>query len=123
MWDDKMYRRDVALIFDREANQILMALEPINHSIIRSRLYSGFEKLTIVQCCAPTEDAADGENDEFYSELQEILAYIPKHDITIVMGDINAKIGSDNTMFEEYIGKHGLEVKKKKTSNNKGRFV
>ncbi|GFS14909.1 trichohyalin-like [Elysia marginata] len=48
-----------------------------------------------------------------FSKLQEALTYIPKHDITIVMGDLNAKVGSDNTEFEEYMGKHGLGVRKK----------
>ncbi|GFR58180.1 craniofacial development protein 2 [Elysia marginata] len=45
--------------------------------------------------------------------VQEILTYIPKHVITIVMGDLNAKVGPDNTGFEEYTGKHGLGVRNK----------
>ncbi|GFR97953.1 craniofacial development protein 2 [Elysia marginata] len=86
-----------------------MEWEPIIHRIIRARLYSTIAKLTIVKCYAPTDDAADDEKDEFYSKLQEILTYIPKHDMTIVMGDLKAKVGSDNTGIEEYMGKHGLE--------------
>ncbi|GFR93740.1 craniofacial development protein 2-like [Elysia marginata] len=90
--DHGLHRRGVALIFDRKTNKSLMEWEPINHRIIRARLYSRFAKLTIVQCYAPTEDAADDEKDEFYSKLQEVLTYIQKHDITIVMGDLNAKV-------------------------------
>ncbi|GFS12286.1 craniofacial development protein 2-like [Elysia marginata] len=97
--DDGLHRGGVASIFDKKTNKSLMEWEPINHRIIRA-LYSRFAKLTIVQCYAPTEDAADDEKDEFYSKLQEFLTYIPKHDITIVMGDLNAKVGSDNTGFE-----------------------
>ncbi|GFS23570.1 craniofacial development protein 2 [Elysia marginata] len=110
--DDGLHRGGVALIFDRKTNKSPMEWKPINHRIIRARLYSRFSKLTIVQCYAPTEDAA-GEKDEFYSKLQKVLTYIPKHDITIVMGDLNAKVGSDNTGFEEYMGKHGLGVRNK----------
>ncbi|GFS05814.1 endonuclease-reverse transcriptase [Elysia marginata] len=46
--------------------------------------------------------------DEFYSKLQEVLTYIPKHGITIFMGDLNAKVGSDNTGFD--MGKQGLGI-------------
>ncbi|GFS14922.1 craniofacial development protein 2-like [Elysia marginata] len=106
--DHGLHRGGVALIFDRKTNKSLMEWEPINHRIIRARLYSRFAKLTIVQCYASIEDAAD---DEFYSKLQEVLTYIPKHHITIVMGDLNAKVGSDNTGFEKYMGKQGRGVR------------
>ncbi|GFR75443.1 craniofacial development protein 2-like [Elysia marginata] len=88
--DDGLHREGVALVFDRETNKNLMEWEPINHRTIRARLYSRFAKLTTVQCYAPTEAAADDEKDKFYSKLQEILSYIPKHNITVVMGDLNA---------------------------------
>ncbi|GFS19819.1 craniofacial development protein 2 [Elysia marginata] len=113
--DDGSHIGGVALILDRKTNKSLMEWEPINHRIIRARLYSRFTKLTIVQCYAPT----DNEKDEFYSKVQEVLTYIPKHDATIVMGDLNAKVGSDNTGFEEYMGKHGLGV----TNKNGKRFL
>ncbi|GFS06886.1 craniofacial development protein 2-like [Elysia marginata] len=100
--DDGLHRGSVGLILDRKTNKSLMEWEPINHRTIRARLYHRFAKLTIVQCYVPTEDAADDEKDELYSKLQEVLTYIPKRDtcITIVIGDLNAKAGSDNTGFE-----------------------
>ncbi|GFR87158.1 craniofacial development protein 2-like [Elysia marginata] len=111
--DDGLHRGGVALIFDRKINKSLMEWEPINHRIIIARINSIFANLTKAQCYAPTKDAADDEKGEFYSKLvQEVLTYnIPKHDITIVMGDLNAKVGSDNTGFEEYMGKQGLGVR------------
>lgn len=46
--------------------------------------------------------------EEFYYELQNVINKEISKDITIVMGDFNAKIGSDNTGYEEVMGKHGL---------------
>ena len=44
---------------------------------------------------------------------------MPWRDITIVMGDFNAKIGEDNTDYEEVMGRHGLGV----MSDNVERFT
>ena len=82
----------------------LMEWVPVNSRIIRTRL----TKMTIIQCYAPTEEADIEDKEEFYSKLQEQLPKVPNHDILIIMGDLNAKIGSDNTGFERNMGKHGL---------------
>ena len=48
------------------------------------------------------------EKDDFYAQLQEVLEVVPKHDVLLVKGDLNAKIESDYTGFEQYIGKMDL---------------
>ena len=64
--------------------------------------------MSIIQCYAPIEDADDEEKDDFYTQLQEVLQAVPKHDVLLVTGDLNAKIESDNTGFEQYIAKMDL---------------
>ena len=96
-----------------------MEWEPVNHRIIRVRFYSRFTKTTIVQCYAPTEDAEDEDKDEFYTQLQGVLMAVPNHDVLLVMGDLNAKVGSDNIGFEHCIGKHGLGTR----NDNGERFL
>ena len=61
--------------------------------------------LNIIQCYAPTNDADDETKDEFYQLLEETTRKLSTKDITIVMGDMNAKVGNDNTGFEEVMGK------------------
>ena len=36
------------------------------------------------------------------------ISYCPRRNITIMMGDFNAKIGRDNRDYEEIMGQHGL---------------
>ena len=45
--------------------------------------------------------------EEFYNR-QNVLDETPRRDIKILMGDTNAKVGSDNTGREEIMGQHGL---------------
>ena len=40
----------------------------------------------------------------FYSRLQTVLDKMKEKDMTILMGDFNAKIGANNTRYEEVIG-------------------
>ena len=89
---DDQHRQGVGLILDVEAGKSLMEWEPVNHRIIRARFYSRFTKTTIVQCYAPTEDADEEDKDEFYTQLQGVLQGVSKHDILLVMGDLNAKV-------------------------------
>ena len=73
--------------------------------------------MSIIQCYAPIEGADEEEKDDFYAQLQEVLEAVPKHDVLIVTGELNAKIESDTAGFEQYIGKHGLGTR----NNNKER--
>ena len=55
---------------------------------------------------APTANADDEERDAFYGKLQETLDSVPKADVLIVLGDMNAKIGEEGGSHSA--GKHGL---------------
>ena len=44
----------------------------------------------------------------FNQQLQAVLDRRGAKDITILMGDFNAKIGMDNTGYEDIMGTHGL---------------
>ena len=55
-----------------------------------------------------TNDAAEEEKDEFYEQLQAVKDKIPKHNLCIIMGDFNAKVGRDNTAFERTVGRNGM---------------
>ena len=48
------------------------------------------------------------KKDDIYQQLQAVLDRRGAKDITILMGDFNAKIGMDNTGYEDITGTHGL---------------
>ena len=53
-------------------------------------------------------DKDEGTKEDFYNKLQTVLDKMKEKDITILMGDFNAKIGSNNRGYEEVMGTHGI---------------
>ena len=79
----------------------------MSEGIIRARFNSRWRQVTILQCYAQTNAATEEAKDDFYDQLQMVLEQVPCKDVKIVMGDINATAGTDNTGREEVMGKHG----------------
>ncbi|VDP61017.1 unnamed protein product [Schistosoma mattheei] len=63
--------------------------------------------MNIIQCYAPTNDSKDIK-DQFYERLQSIIEKCPRKELTIHTGDLNAKVGIENTGYEDIMGRHGL---------------
>ena len=50
--------------------------------------------ITVIQVDAPTTNAEEVEVEQFYDDLQDLLELTPKKDVLFVIGDWNAKVGS-----------------------------
>ena len=100
----------VALVLAPEAHAALIGWEPVNSRIITAKFTTKKKdiRLNTIQCYAPTNDAEEEKKDDFYQQLQAVLDRRGAKDITILMGDFNAKIGMDNTGYEDIMGTHGL---------------
>ncbi|VDP36381.1 unnamed protein product [Schistosoma mattheei] len=53
---------------------------------------------------APTNDYNEDAKDQFYDRLQSFVEKCPTNDLTILMGDLNANVGMDNTGYEDIMG-------------------
>ena len=50
--------------------------------------------ITVIQVYAPTINAEEAEVEWFYENLQDLLELTPKKDFIFIIGDWNAKVGS-----------------------------
>ena len=64
--------------------------------------------ITVIQVYAPTSNAEEAEVEWFYEDLQDLLEHTPKKDVLFIIGDWNAKVGSQET--PGITGKFGLWV-------------
>ena len=64
--------------------------------------------ITVIQVHAPTTNAEEAEVEWFYEDLQDLLELTPKKDILFIIGDWNAKVGSQE--IPGVTGKFGLGV-------------
>ena len=87
--------------------------------VITARFNSKGRKITLVNCYGPTNNSTDVLKQELSDSLQGVLDHTPRCDIRILLRDVNAKIGSDNTVRERIIGHHGLGC----TDDNGDRFA
>ena len=53
--------------------------------------------ITVIQVYAPTSNTGEAEVEWFYEDLQDLLKLIPKKDVLFIIGDWNAKVGSQET--------------------------
>ena len=53
--------------------------------------------IMVIQAYAPTSNAKEPEVEQFYEDLQDLLELTPKKDVLFIIGDWNAKVGSQET--------------------------
>ena len=66
--------------------------------------------IMVIQAYAPTSNAEEVEIEWFYEDLQELLELSPQKDVLFIMGDWNAKVGSQE--IPGVTGRFGLGVQK-----------
>ena len=75
----------------------------VNERLITARLQVKHGSITVVQCYAPTYDSSEYEKDQFYRSLKTVVEQVPTHDVLVVMGYLNAKIGNESAVLQRAI--------------------
>ncbi|VDP38474.1 unnamed protein product [Schistosoma margrebowiei] len=115
------HTQGVALILSKRAQSALIGWESHEPRIIKASFKTKKEGITmnIIQCYAPTNDYNEDAKDQFYNRLQSIVKKCPTKHLTILMGNLNAKVRMNNTGYEAIMGRHGLGDRNKIVQSNK----
>ena len=107
-----IHEEGVAIILSKRVQRTLRGWEAHGSRLLLASFSSSNRgiNINILQLYAPTNAASEEEKEEFYDQLQRITEKLPRKDVNIIMGDANAKVGSDNISYEEVMGKQGLGV-------------
>ena len=76
--------------------------------MISVRLQGKPFNITVIQVYAPTSNVEEAEVERYYEDLQDLLELIPPKDVLFIIGDWNAKVGSQE--ISGVTGKFGLGV-------------
>ena len=78
-----------------------------NDRMISVRLQGKPFSITVIQVYAPTSNPEETKAERFYEDLQDLLELTPPKDILFIIGDWDAKVGSQETGV---MGKFGFGV-------------
>ena len=68
----------------------------------------GKRHATIVSAYAPTITNPDEVKDKFYDDLDSVISAAPRTDKLILLGDFNARVGTDHQTWEGVTGSEGV---------------
>ena len=94
----------VALVVHRRFVNAIVSWKQLGSRLLYVRFKHSHGFLSIFVCYAPTDLAEEEAKDAFYQQLSAELRRVSRHDITVVLGDMNATIGPDRQGLENIIG-------------------
>ena len=103
---ESLRRNGVAIIVNKRVQNAVFGCNFKNDRMISVHLQGKPFNITFTQVYAPTSNAEDTEVEWFYEDLQDLLELTPKKDVLFIIGDWNAKVGSQET--PGVTGKFGL---------------
>ena len=104
---ESLRRNGVTIIVNKRVQNAVLVCT-LNNRMISVHFQGKPFNITVIQVYALTSKAEEAEVEWFYEDLQDLLEPIPKKDILFVMGDWNAKVGSQET--PGVTGKFGIGV-------------
>ena len=107
---ESLRRNGVAIILNKRVQNAVFGCNLKNDRMISVHFQGKSFKITVIQVYAPTSNAEEAEVEQFYEDLQDVIELTPKKYVLFIIGDWNAKVGSQETPGGT--GKFGLGVQK-----------
>ena len=106
---ESLRRNGVAIMVNKRVRNAVLACNLKNDRMISVCLQGKPFNITVIQVYALTSNAEEAEVEWFYEDLQDLLELTPKKDVLFIIGDCNAKVGSQET--PGVTGKFGLGMR------------
>ena len=87
-------RNGLAIIVNKRVQNAVLGCNLKNDRMISVRFQGKAFNITVIQVYAPTSNAKEAEVEWFYEDLQDLLEKTPKKDVLFIIGDWDAKVGS-----------------------------
>ena len=105
---ESLRRNGVAIMVNKRARNAVLGCNLKNDRMISVRFQGKPFTITVIQAYAPTSNTEEAEVEQFSEDLQDLLELTPPKDVLFIIGDWNAKVGSQD--IAGVTGKFGLGV-------------
>ena len=105
---ESLRRNGVAIMVNKRVQNAVLGCNLKNDRMISVRFQGKPFNITVIQVYAAPSNTEEAEVEQFYENLQDLLELTPKKDILFIIGDWNAKVGSQENLG--VTGKFGLRV-------------
>ena len=112
---ESLRRKGVAIMVNKRVQYVAHGCNLKNDRRISVCFQGRPFNITVIQIYAPTSNAEEADVEQFYEDLQDLLELIPRKDLLFILGDWNAKVGSQET--PGVTGKFGLGIRNKAGQN------
>ena len=103
---ESLRRNGVAIMVNKRVRNAVLGCSLKNNRMISVHFQGKPFNVTVIQVYAPTSNTEEAAIKWFYEDLQDLLELTPKKDVLFLIGDWNAKVGSQET--PGVTGKFGL---------------
>ena len=94
---ESLRRNGVAIMVNKRVQNAVLGCILKNDTMISVRLQGKPFNIKVIQVYAPTSNAEEAEVERLYEHLQDLLEITPQKDVLFIIGDWNAKVGSQET--------------------------
>ena len=101
----------VAIMINKRVRNAVLGCSLKNDRMISIYFQGRPFNITVIQVYAPTSNTEEAEVERFYEDLQDLLELTREKDVLSIIGDWNAKVGSQE--IPGVIGKFGTGVQNK----------
>ena len=105
---ESLRRNGVSIMVNKRVRNAVLGCNLKNDRMISVHFQGKPFKITVIQVYTPATNAEEAEVEQFYEDLQDLLELTPQKDVLFIIGDWNAKVGSQET--PGVTGKIGLGV-------------
>ena len=103
---ESLSRNGVATMVNKRVQNAVLGCNLKNNRMISVPFQGKPFNITVIQVNAPTSNPEEAEAERFYEDLQDLLEVTPPKDVLFIIGNWNAKVGTQET--PGVTGKFGL---------------
>ena len=105
---ESLRRNGVAIMVNKRVQNEVLGCNLKNDRMVSVHFQGKPFNIMVIQAYAPISNAEEAEVERFYEDLQDLLELTPQKDVLFIIGDWNAKVGSQET--PRVTGKFGLGI-------------